>query len=78
LRKNRKNSLNVKLTLASVYRAYLKPREALDVLNNAIEVHGDEPELERAIADAYAEIDPKTASEAFAKAIEKTKKTIAP
>jgi len=76
IEKNRKNSLNVKLTLASVYRAYLKPREALDVLNNAIEVHGDEPELERAIADAYAEIDPKTASEAFAKAIEKTKKPL--
>ncbi len=70
------NSLNVKLTLASVYRAYLKPKDALEVLNNALEVHGDEPELERAIADAYAEIDPKVASEAFSKAITKTKKPI--
>jgi tetratricopeptide (TPR) repeat protein len=76
IEKNTKNSLNVKLTLASVYRAYLRPKDALEVLNNAIEVHGDEPELERAIADAYAEIDPKLASEAFAKAISKTKKPL--
>lgn len=76
IERNPKNSLNVKLTLASVYRAFLRPNEALDVLNNALEVHGDEPELERAIADAYAEIDPKVASEAFAKAITKTKKPL--
>ena len=74
--KNQKISLNVKLTLASVYRAYLKPKEALEVLNNALEIHGDDAELERALADAYAEIDPEIASEAFAKAVEKTKKPI--
>lgn len=76
IERNEKNSLNVKLTLASVYRAYLKPNEALEVLNNALEVHGEEPELERALADAYAEIDPKVASEAFAKAINNTKKPL--
>ncbi len=76
IERNPKNSLNVKLTLASVYRAFLRPKEALEVLNNALETHGDEPELERAIADAYAEIDPKVASEAFAKAITKTKKPL--
>jgi tetratricopeptide (TPR) repeat protein len=73
---NQKISLNVKLTLASVYRAYLKPKEALEILNNALEVHGEEPELERALADAYSEIDPKIASEAFAKAVQKTKRPI--
>jgi tetratricopeptide (TPR) repeat protein len=76
IERSEKTSLNVKLTLASVYRAYLKPKDALEVLNNALEVHGDEPELERAIADAYAEIDPKIASEAFSKAITKTKKPL--
>jgi len=74
--KNPKNSLNIKLTLASVYRAYLKSKEALEVLNQALEEHGEEPELERALADAYAELDPKIASDAFSKAIEKSKKPI--
>jgi len=76
IERNPKNSLNVKLTLASVYRAYLRSKDALEVLNNALEVHGDEPELERAIADAYAEIEPQVASEAFAKAITNTKKPL--
>jgi tetratricopeptide (TPR) repeat protein len=64
-------SLKVLLNYATMLRADLRPMEAIEVLEKASLLYPDDPESTKAIADAYSEIDPKVASEAFEKAFEK-------
>ena len=73
---NEKPSINVLLALSSVYRAYLRPEKSLKILEKLRNEYSDNPEIERAIADAYAEIDPLIARKEFEKAVNNSKKPI--
>jgi tetratricopeptide (TPR) repeat protein len=64
-------SLKVLLNYATMLRADLRPVDAIEVLEKASLLYPEDPESVKAIADAYSEIDPKIASEAFGKAFEK-------
>jgi tetratricopeptide (TPR) repeat protein len=58
------------LNYATVLRADLKAEEALKTLERARALYPDDQECQRAAADAYAEIDPVVAREAFKKILE--------
>jgi tetratricopeptide (TPR) repeat protein len=60
-----KPTLGAYVSLSSVYRANLDPLAALDTLTRAMEFYADDVELQRALADVYAELDPELASEKF-------------
>lgn len=64
-------SLKVLLNYATMLRADLRPVEAIEVLEKAALLYPEDPESAKAIADAYSEIDPRVASEAFVKAFQK-------
>lgn len=66
-----KPSIAVLVAQVSVLRADLRAKEALEVLERALSLYPDNPELERAQADVYAEMDPSSALEYFRKLSEK-------
>lgn len=68
--------LKVLLNYATMLRADLRPIEAIEVLEKTTKLFPDDPESQKAIADAYSEIDPKIASQAFEKAFEKMPESI--
>jgi len=65
------------LAMSSVLRANLRADEALALLERAREIYPDDQDCQHAIADAYAEIDPLLARDAFKKAERSAKNVIA-
>jgi tetratricopeptide (TPR) repeat protein len=68
--------LSTLITYASLLRADLQSDKALDTLKRAIELYPDDPEAQKNIADAYAEIDPAEAKKAFDKVFAMAKGSI--
>lgn len=64
------------ITYASLLRASMRSSEALLFLEKLKEHYPNEPEVERAIADVYAELDPLEARRAFKEAIKVSAKKI--
>ena len=62
-----KPKLSILVTFASLLRADLKAEAALEVLDRVQGLYPDDPEAERALGDAYAELDPRLAQEVFLK-----------
>ena len=58
-------TLGAMVSLSSVHRANLNPRAALEILTKALDNYSDDVELQRALADVYAELDPAEANERF-------------
>jgi tetratricopeptide (TPR) repeat protein len=75
--KSKSAGIQVYLALASVYRACLQAEKSILVLEVAKEKFPDNPECDRAIAEAYAELNPELASKAFEKAVLTSKKQVA-
>ena len=53
------------LTLSSLLRAHLRPREALELLERGQAAYPKSDAIQRAFADAYAELDPVLAQQKF-------------
>jgi hypothetical protein len=63
-----KQDLRLQLTYAVLLRADLQPLAALEVLERLRDQHPGNFDVMKAIADAWSEIDPRKASEAFSEA----------
>lgn len=72
-----KPSARVLIAISSVLRADLRADEALQVLERARDLYPEDQDCQRAIADAYAEIDARAARTAFKKAEKTAKNPIA-
>jgi tetratricopeptide (TPR) repeat protein len=65
--KKEKPPINVLVTYSSLLRASMKPEEAMLALDKATELYPNDPNAQRAIAEAYAELDPRLAKAEFDK-----------
>lgn len=64
------------ISYASLLRACLQPDDALLVLERAAKLFPEQADAEKAIAEAYAEIDPHIAQPAFAKAEQRAPESV--
>lgn len=75
--KHEKPAYRILLTQAILCRADLRPHDALIILERLRVLYPEEPEVQKAIADAYAELDPRDASKAFNEAAKKLPNNVA-